>query len=261
LRDAPAGAAVGKASLPDEYLTRTLALFEMYKLSGIEAVNVGWMDMNMGAEYLLSLQEKFGTPFISANITQADVDGERIFPPYKIVTKVMTTETVRIAYLGVTKPFGYKGMPEALVSQYPYRVKDGIETIKEFVPQLRKEADLVVLLLYAKMNNEEALRYLKPLSQAESPDLVICSAFDGMNGTRKKVGTSTVVSPGYEGRQIGEVLVTLNSSKQPVQYYNHLVDIRQTIPPVAPYNEMIARTLQLIQTSRSKRNINQIRLD
>ena len=258
LRDAPAGSDPSICAIPDEYLTKTLAMMKMYKMANIEAVNVGFMDMGAGIGFLKQLQKDYDTPFISANIVDAKTH-ERLFPAYKIVEKKPGSgRTVKVAYLGITRN-NVAGVPESILKNHPYRILDEVSTMKESIPELRKKADMVVVLLYARRSADYAKKYLGQLKGQEKPDLVICSEFYGMVRELEMIDQTVVISTGYEGRNVGNLVVTFDDQLHPKKCYNKLIDLRPSLPKVPEYTNVINEVLSKIKPKASA--IKKINLD
>ncbi len=236
LRDKPKGE---NTEIPPEFLAKADTLMKMYKMAGIEAVNVSFMDFGAGLDFIKNLQKKYDVPFISANLLTSD-SKSLLFEPYVIVNKILSNgQQVKVAYLGVTRDSGYDGMPETLLKDREYRALGVIDTIRKYVPELKQKADMVVLLLYARPEAEYALSYLLALKDGEQPDLVICGEFHGMNRDVQNVNKSRVVCCGYEGRQIGNIFVKFDKANKPVKFLNKLIDIKPAIPAVDVYKKLV----------------------
>ena len=68
---------------------------QIYKSIGIDAINVGELDLALGTDYLKELQKKYDLPFVSANIV--DDKNQLLFDPY-VITKV---DDLKIGIIGL----------------------------------------------------------------------------------------------------------------------------------------------------------------
>ncbi len=246
LRDKPLG---DVNVIPDEFLTKTLTMFEMYNMAGIEAVNVGYMDIDgCGSGYLKDLEKQFNIPFVSANIVDAATK-EHLFKPYVLVTKKLGNgQTLRIAYVGLTRD-NLKGLPDSGKPKLNYTILDEMEVYKNLLPELREKSDMIVMLYYSRKKPEFAIKAIKALTKDQRPDLVICSEFYGLDREMETIGNTRIVLSGYEGRQLGTVVVDFNSESRPVGFYNNLVDMHRTLPKVPKYQKLIDETLQSFKSN------------
>jgi len=120
-----------------------------YGRMGVHAVNVGDLELLQGIPFLKE-QASQGLNLISANLV--DASGKNtIFPPYFIYN----VENFRIAFFGLLSsdmvPEIRKAIGEDAVAIDP------IKTAREMVSQLRKEADVVILLSSLGLDKEREI--------------------------------------------------------------------------------------------------------
>lgn len=122
-------------------------LLTCYRAMGYQAVGVGDQELSRGAGYLREMREKFGTPFISANLLYR---GKPLVPGYRVV-KVGKPE-IRVALIGL--------ISEKTLKYYPAETLEGIsvlppeEALRMLVDSLGAEADLLILVSHLGFEEE-----------------------------------------------------------------------------------------------------------
>ena len=122
------------------YLSRGRALIEMFKAINYDAVCYGnhEFDYGIGTARDYATGEPF--PVLAANIFYKD--GKPFAKPYAILEK----NGIRVAVIGI---FGVDAMPStAAITWETLDVRDPIAVLRKLVPELRKQADLVVVLAH-----------------------------------------------------------------------------------------------------------------
>lgn len=88
----------------EQALRRTRAMFRAWQMMGMDAVNVGAVDLNQGLAFLRDAQTSWSVPFVSANLVSAS-DRKPVFEPYRVVTvKTPAGAEVRVGIIGLTRP-------------------------------------------------------------------------------------------------------------------------------------------------------------
>ncbi len=167
-------------------------------LMGYDAVNLGELDL-MAQEYLAGRSSPPSYSLLSANLrlfagelrtqpyTVKDVGGRKI-----AVAGVIGTETAT-AWLQ-SQPAGTA------------EVQDEAEVLRTLVPELRKQADVVIVMAHVGM---QRARFLA--SQVPGIDLMLVGhggteAFDAI-----KIGRTYFVQAGTQGQNVGEITFTITS--------------------------------------------------
>ncbi len=106
---------------------------------GSDGVNVGSFEFAAGFDFLKSIVDTTSIPFLSANLRYKDT-GEFAFEPYRVVER----DGIKVGITGVTSK-----LPQNIdeLAMEPYLVAG-----KEVIQELRKKADIVVMMLNAKSN-------------------------------------------------------------------------------------------------------------
>jgi 2',3'-cyclic-nucleotide 2'-phosphodiesterase (5'-nucleotidase family) len=169
---------------------------------------------------------------LSANIF--DKHGKPVFTPSRIVSLTLKDgKTAKVALIGVTRPLD--ATRREFTPANDATVTTPAKTLKKLIPELRKKADLVVLLAY--YTREDVPQLVKELPPDARPDVVICGEFTA--GQRQSYYLENADTPdgvwslsgGFEGRQVGVALIELGKKGKVQNVYPKLVIIEQTIPP------------------------------
>jgi 2',3'-cyclic-nucleotide 2'-phosphodiesterase (5'-nucleotidase family) len=175
---------------------------QIFKQIGIDAVNVGELDLALGIDYLKELEKKYDFPFVSANLV--DEKEAPIFKRY--IIKKVNDKNVGI--------FGVIGDTSEMVAKVSEITKDAA-TIQDPL----QAADAVVKELAGKVDYIVALTH-----QGTNRDWVIARRIKGINlvvGGHDKQKTkepfeadkTLIVQAGEKGQYQGIVEVTMDETK------------------------------------------------
>ena len=183
-----------------EFQTALLAMNEM----GCDVLNVGEFDVALGPRFLTNMAQRARFPFISANV--ADSDGQRFFPAYTLVERVIVGKKLRVAVIGVLSD----GAADYLAkqSQLDVTVLDAEQALAGALGRLRGKADVRILLAHA--GAEEAISLGRKHPEL---DLVIYSHEANLPAKNERsTQEQMVVNAGREGEYLARVDVTLDES-------------------------------------------------
>lgn len=144
-----------KRSLADGQLH---PMIEAMNALGYDAANVGNHDLNYGLDFLRASVDGASFPFVCANLF-GDVDGETDpwFPPYVVVSRTVVADdgsasVLRIGLIGVLPPQVMRWDRSHLDGRA--RAGDMVQTVRRLVPEIRKKADIIVLLAHSGLGPE-----------------------------------------------------------------------------------------------------------
>lgn len=223
-----------------KYLLRALSAMEY------DAFNVAATDLEIGKDFLTEALGSKADRLISANIVDP-VTSAPLFSAFKIIrVKLRDGSEVRLGVTGITR--SRIGIVTPGAQSKPYAVQDPVEALKKVLPELQKESDVVILLAY--MNREMlANDVLARLDNAARPDIAIAGEYLGSRTDIENVQGVRIVSGGFEGRQVGHLVLDMREGKI-AQQFNKLVEIEQTIPPKSEISELISDYLkELVQST------------
>src|SRR5258705_1653943 len=113
-------------------------MVQMMDKLGYNAATIGERELSFGQRYLLDTFKKTKIDLVSANVVFADTK-KPLAKPY-VIRKV---GNVRVAITGlVGKELPFRKIP----SEPELTVLDPFETAKKLIPELKKKADVVVVL-------------------------------------------------------------------------------------------------------------------
>ena len=115
---------------------------------GYDAMAVGNHEFNFGLRPLWRIKEQAQFPLLAANVASTYHDSRRDFPPYLI----RTVGGVRVAILGMVTPAVPRWDPPA--HRVGYEFRDLVETARQYVPELRRKADLVILIIHSGLGRD-----------------------------------------------------------------------------------------------------------
>ena len=126
----------------DEYKARNI--IKGYEEIGCNAINIGGYELAGGVKFLQSIMDSTDIPFISANLRNKST-GKLFTDPYVIVDR----EPFRIGIIGLTN---------LLKDGNKYIVMDDIyESGKKYMKEIRRKADLVVILVNADKKEKQVV--------------------------------------------------------------------------------------------------------
>jgi 2',3'-cyclic-nucleotide 2'-phosphodiesterase/3'-nucleotidase len=176
---------------------------------------LGNHEFNYGIDYLQEVIASYHHPVLAANILNEA--GEPAFgQPYVILEKA----PIKIAILGlVTQYIPHWEQPQ-IVENLTFA--SAIDTAKKYIPQLRKEADVVIVAYHGGF--EKNLETGEPTEQltGENEGYDLLQAVAGIDALvtghqHRKIATKIngipVVQPGFQGAFLGEITLKLDETK------------------------------------------------
>ncbi|MDW8102819.1 MAG: hypothetical protein RMK30_08080 [Anaerolineae bacterium] len=198
----------GDSLWSDVPLTRrsgSLIIVEAMNLMGYSAAVLGEKDLTLGEEALERLISAARFPFLSANVLKSD--GRPLVSPYVL----LEIKGHRVAILGLT------GMP---IQPVPgFRILDPLETGRGYIRELKKQADLIILLAHTGAD------LARKLAAEEGVDLVVWGGVSGQNlGPLWDEARSSLAvvaeapAPGHAGRAVGFTRLSIDSKGRITRY-------------------------------------------
>ncbi|NLD36987.1 MAG: hypothetical protein GX654_08965 [Desulfatiglans sp.] len=118
---------------------------KVYKELGIDAINVGELDLALGVDYLKELEKKYDVPFVSANIVNDK--NELLFKPYVI----RTIGNIKVGIIGIMGNTPDVSKPFEEIAGSTLSVLDPLETATAKVAELKDKVDFVIVLTHQHM--------------------------------------------------------------------------------------------------------------
>jgi len=176
---------------------------EAMNLLGYEAMTLGEKDLALGLEVLEQRVAEAKYPFLSANAVQGDT-GRLLVEPY-VVRKIGGH---RVGIIGLTGPA--KG-PEV-------RVLDPLETARNAVAEVGRQADVIILLSHAGVDTDLAVA-----DRVSGIDLIVSGGSQALaQPSQGKTGAlavhAEVPSRGHAGRYVGVARLQFDGEGRLVQH-------------------------------------------
>lgn len=164
---------------------------EAYKKIGIDALNVGELDLALGINYLLGKKKGIDLPFVSSNIIYADNE-KTVFPPF-IIREI---KGLKIAIFGLIPVVSSAGTGDAK----DIRILPPAETARKMVERFRKKADIVILLSNLGQGEDEKLAREIP-----GIDIIVGGRNRALLQTPVRVDDTMILQAQAQGKQIGRL--------------------------------------------------------
>ncbi len=164
-----------------------MVLVDAYSTMGVDAVNVGPLDLAFGLSYLQKLQRRAAFPWLSTNLVDPDT-GAPLFTPVLTVER----DGRRVAVLGLA-PGGMEGAG--------YRSLDPVKAAARAAADARAAgADLVVVLSSLGQDDEKVLA-----RKVREIDLILGCGDRSRTDPPRLVRGVPLVHPGTRGKYVVEV--------------------------------------------------------
>ena len=213
------------------------AVIRAYNFMGYDAVTVGNHETtDFGIEFFERAKSNSVFPWISANIRLADNPKEFFVDPYVILKREIDGIPIRIAVIGFTPPqimnWGRRHLEGRVFTQ------EILPQAEKYIPILRDQADLVVVVNHGGISTEPPDSYLARenvgyyLAQIDGIDAMILGHqheefpgdFEGIEGIDNETGHIfgvPTILPGSWGSHLGLIHMSLtydwNAGKWEVQ--------------------------------------------
>jgi len=174
-------------------------LLDFYLNSPYDVVEIGEKELFFDYKDVIDKTRDSKIDFVSANLYERD-SGKLVFKPYAI----KKFDGVRVGVIGLLGK-GLRLRPEEVSTSL--QIEDQLEAAKKFVPELRKKADVVVLLAHM---GYPATRDL--LDAVEGIDVAIVGHGPGFSIKPYERGGTWVVRSGQRGQSVAELHLKVDDS-------------------------------------------------
>jgi 5'-nucleotidase len=187
------------------------AVIEILNVAGVDALALGNHEFDWGLEVLNARIEQARFPFLAANLeAEPGYKLETLLPgllPYTVVeVKDTPGDPLSIGILGLTyhdlKTIVRSSAIEGLRSLHP------AEAVRQYLPELRKTCDLVIVLSHLGLVADTELVHAVP----EIP-LIVGGHSHRVLKRGARVGETLIVQAGAYGEYLGQVAVLLDREK------------------------------------------------
>jgi 2',3'-cyclic-nucleotide 2'-phosphodiesterase (5'-nucleotidase family) len=173
--------------------------FDVMGLIGYDAIGVGERELAFGIPRLKALSERARLPIVASNLLSKD-GGKPVFHASRVVKK----GNVKVGIFSLLSP--KIELSAETLSQVT--VEDPLTTAQRMVAELRKQADVVVLMAHLGRVEGEDLA-----AQVPGIDVVVLAHRPGFVAQGRRVNQSVTVASGEQIQNMGVTLVTLDGRK------------------------------------------------
>ncbi|HWR16665.1 MAG TPA: bifunctional UDP-sugar hydrolase/5'-nucleotidase [Terriglobales bacterium] len=263
VRDFAAWAAMLRRTLPNAFffdagdvytgqaissISRGQALIDIWKTLGYDAGTFGNHEFDYGVDRAVAYAQQESFPVLSANLFYRD-SGKHFAKPYAIIQR----NGIRIAVTGV---FGLDAIPSTGPAIWKtLEARDPVPILRELVPKLRKQADLVIVLAHEGENGsmQSDAEAHPEVQKGFEADKALAAAVPGIDviigghahrgievpWVSPKNGTIIVQTYG-RGTTIGVLQLSLDSANRISTHQGSLVRI---LPGVFPVPEQVDKVV------------------
>jgi hypothetical protein len=228
--------------LKTDYLMR--ALHEMR----FTVFNVTPYDLVYGTTYPLRLTKNGSGHLLSANVLWRSFDQatgttttKQVFPSYEIfeVPRKDGRRAVRVGIIGVTypgslDPTSIQRLKSTAHQKFDYAVLDTSGVLKTVVPEVRKQADYIIVLAYMDRNVARQLA-----GQFAGIDLVVTTWSVQALRMLMPIGNTTLINTGYNSRYFVQAFADFDAENRPIQVTGGLVDIPSDGPAAPQFAKLL----------------------
>jgi len=180
-------------------------MIRSYNALGYQAYNVSARDFPGGLISLRELAQTANFPFISANIVDSS-SRKPLFKPY-IINKI---SGIKFGIIGVTS------LPKAPVKGV--MILDLNETLHKYLPEIRKQADYIILMAYLERDDEASL-----FEEELAIDFVLQSGTYRYSRNLENKNGMLIARCGNIGKYIGIIRFDLQQKGQSLQDISYLI--------------------------------------
>jgi 5'-nucleotidase/UDP-sugar diphosphatase len=204
---------------------KTRSLLEGMARLGYQVVNVGERDLVSGYDALKARTEGLPLTFVSSNLVRHDTK-EPIFKPYTVLKLQggKGRKEVRVGVLGVVRfnPVFQKAGPGGA----NVVIAPPLDALQKLVPEVRKQADVVVLLAALHRDDARALARSVP-----GIDFVLGAFANTISPTEDETeGTTQLRYVGNQGKYVSESRVSLGPDGKVVSVSNYMHTLTARYP-------------------------------
>jgi 5'-nucleotidase len=208
---------------PDE--ARTRKVVAAYKLMDYDAVTIGEAEFVNGLKFLRGLIESKSLPWVSANIKLcegADVSMDLARPSI-----LLPVGKRKVAVLGYMHPDAVGFTPEERFKDGTRFIKftDPRPLIKAFLERYRKDADVVVVLSHAGVEEDRRLA-------AEVPgiDVIVGAHSQTFMTDPGREGGTIIVQAAADGQYLGKLVLKFGDNGKPAIESYELTPLTKNLP-------------------------------
>jgi hypothetical protein len=217
-----------------------------FHLLQYDAIGLGEKDLSFGPDYLKAQAEALSLPFVSTNVYDK-ASGKPLFDPWIVKER----EGLRVAFLSVISPERHLvAQVESELLEFGMEVRDPTVAVQEVLPEVRKHADVVVLLSHAGIETS------KFLAEDLDVDVVIVGHFPAVQNDPEKVGGAVYAMAGGQTDRFGTLELTLSADRSEIVAFDG--DAIRVLKDGPTHGELAALELEWDQAVQAARRETQL---
>ncbi|MFH1007679.1 MAG: metallophosphatase [Candidatus Latescibacterota bacterium] len=185
----------------------------IYGLLNYDGIAIGDQEFGEGRDSFSERIARPGLPWISATLRDAETE-KGMAPPYLI----KTVSSIRVAVIGLIDRSAFEFMDPDRIQGIT--VADPVETMRLHLPELRKHADLVVVLSHLGDEGDVTLA-----EQVPGIDLIVGGHTQLLLLEPLKHGETMIVQAGPDGEYLGRLELTLDHQGRILATQNQLIPL------------------------------------
>ncbi len=205
----------------------------IYKYIGVDAVNVGELDLVLGVDYLKELEKNHGLPLVSANLVNEN--DEPIFKRYV----VKTVNGKKIGILGLMGDTSEMASKVGQFTNETVSVADPLQAAAAIVKELSGKVDYLIALTHQGTNRDWVLARRVP-----GIDLVVNGHDKQKTKDPYEAEKTLMVQAGEKNQYQGILEVSLDGTRTAantlVPYGDKIADDPKVKAMISEYNDKIA---------------------
>lgn len=179
---------------PEDYYSRGKAIISCMNDLGYDAAATGNHEYDFGLDTLKAVMATANFPFLAANVHAASGGQWDRVEPYRI----FTVDGIRIGIIGLTTL-------ETISLHWPDNIKDIVvedpfDTAVKYVPEVRKMADVVVVLSHLGDDQDEILA-----EKVKGIDFIVGGHTHVSILQHRQVGNAIIAQAGANARAVGRI--------------------------------------------------------
>lgn len=207
---------LSKKNVPE---LRAEAVLSGMKLMKYDAINVAEGELSLGTEFFQNIAGKSSVPFISANIVSEKSNLSEIKPYI-----VKEYEGFRVGITGLAASVLFD---TDIMKMQGIIVKNYVNALKEIIPELRKKADIVILLSHLGYKGTVDLFRFNRIAGI---DVAIAGHGRKLLNEPEEINGTIVVQSSMGGEYLGKLVLSLGPDRSIQQYEGEVVALTEDIP-------------------------------
>lgn len=209
-------------------------MVESMNLMGYDALTLGRMDLAAGVDALQERQQEASFPFLSANLVSIEEE-QPVFQPYVILER----QDRRIAILGLTEPDALAPGADTAM----FKLLDPIATAQQYVPELRGQVDILIVLSHLGVEQDQTLARTVP-----GIDVIIGGNTRQLMQSPIVEGNTLITQQGYLGEWIGRFQATFDANGVPSDFTEQPIPLTPEFEADLQVAEVLKKWKQIYPT-------------